>query len=203
MVAEVAIGRKTQLRRSGGGFGKAESETFIPGLSGVCRADDHLSLLLCDRRLGGKISQRLCQRPGLAAAQDGFFEGFIGKPLNPFLFLAVYGHYRTDRFFRRAEWGGKGQQNYDARTGCFGAGRGGLLRNQAGCAGWGEVLSDSRFQPVFPMTVLAAMGQLFYSMSLAMGIMVTYGSYMKKGRRSEKSVKQIELFDTGMALWPG
>ena len=29
-------------------------------------------------------------------------------------------------------------------------------------------------------TVLAAMGQLFYSMSLAMGIMVTYGSYMKK-----------------------
>ena len=30
-------------------------------------------------------------------------------------------------------------------------------------------------------TVLAAMGQLFYSMSLAMGIMITYGSYMKKG----------------------
>ena len=30
------------------------------------------------------------------------------------------------------------------------------------------------------MTVIAAMGQLFYSMSLAMGIMITYGSYMKK-----------------------
>ena len=29
-------------------------------------------------------------------------------------------------------------------------------------------------------TVLAAMGQLFYSMSLAMGIMITYGSYMKR-----------------------
>ena len=29
-------------------------------------------------------------------------------------------------------------------------------------------------------TVIAAMGQLFYSMSLAMGIMITYGSYMRK-----------------------
>ena len=58
----------------------------------------------------------------------------------------------------------------------------------------------SRFSP---MTVLAAMGQLFYSMSLAMGIMVTYGSYMKKEDDLEKSVKQIELFDTGMAFVAG
>ena len=52
-------------------------------------------------------------------------------------------------------------------------------------------------------TVLAAMGQLFYSMSLAMGIMITYGSYMKKDVHIESSVKQIELFDTGIALFAG
>lgn len=52
-------------------------------------------------------------------------------------------------------------------------------------------------------TVLAAMGQLFYSMSLAMGIMITYGSYMKKEIRLESSVKQIELFDTGIAFLAG
>ena len=52
-------------------------------------------------------------------------------------------------------------------------------------------------------TVLAAMGQLFYSMSLAMGIMITYGSYMKKDIRLESSVKQIELFDTGIAFLAG
>ena len=51
-------------------------------------------------------------------------------------------------------------------------------------------------------TVLAALGQLFYSMSLAMGIMITYGSYMKKDVDLEKSVKQIEIFDTGFAF-PG
>ena len=52
-------------------------------------------------------------------------------------------------------------------------------------------------------TVLAAMGQLFYSMSLAMGIMITYGSYMKKENSLEQSVRQIELFDTGIAFMAG
>ena len=52
-------------------------------------------------------------------------------------------------------------------------------------------------------TVLAAMGQLFYSMSLAMGIMITYGSYMKKDVNLESSVRQIELFDTGIAFLAG
>ena len=52
-------------------------------------------------------------------------------------------------------------------------------------------------------TVVAAMGQLFYSMSLAMGIMVTYGSYMKKEDNLEKSVRNIELFDTGIAFLSG
>lgn len=52
-------------------------------------------------------------------------------------------------------------------------------------------------------TVLAALGQLFYSMSLAMGIMITYGSYMKKDANLESSVGQIELFDTGIAFIAG
>ncbi len=52
-------------------------------------------------------------------------------------------------------------------------------------------------------TVLAAMGQLFYSMSLAMGIMITYGSYMKKEVSIESSVRNIEIFDTGIAFLAG
>lgn len=47
------------------------------------------------------------------------------------------------------------------------------------------------------------MGQLFYSMSLAMGIMITYGSYMKKDSHLEASVRQIELFDTAIAFLAG
>ena len=52
-------------------------------------------------------------------------------------------------------------------------------------------------------TVLAAMGQLFYSMSLAMGIMITYGSYVKKEDNIETCVRQIEIFDTGVAFLAG
>nr|WP_304970596.1 sodium-dependent transporter [uncultured Schaedlerella sp.] len=52
-------------------------------------------------------------------------------------------------------------------------------------------------------TLLSAMGQLFYSMSLAMGIMITYGSYMKKSTNLESSVRQIEIFDTGIAFFAG
>ncbi len=53
------------------------------------------------------------------------------------------------------------------------------------------------------MTVVAAMGQLFYSMSLAMGIMITFGSYMKKDIAIDKSIHQIEIFDTGVAFLAG
>ncbi|MBQ8826328.1 MAG: sodium-dependent transporter [Oscillospiraceae bacterium] len=52
-------------------------------------------------------------------------------------------------------------------------------------------------------TVIAAMGQLFYSMSLAMGIMITYGSYMRKEDNLESSVRQIEIFDTAIAFLAG
>lgn len=52
-------------------------------------------------------------------------------------------------------------------------------------------------------TVVAAIGQLFYSMSLAMGIMITYGSYMRKEDSIETSVRQIEIFDTIVAFLSG
>ena len=52
-------------------------------------------------------------------------------------------------------------------------------------------------------TVLGAVGQLFYSMSLAMGIMITYGSYMKKDISIERSVRQISMLDTSVAFLAG
>ncbi len=51
--------------------------------------------------------------------------------------------------------------------------------------------------------VTDAMGQLFYSISVAMGIMITYGSYVKKDTDLTKSVNQIEIFDTAVAFLAG
>ncbi len=53
------------------------------------------------------------------------------------------------------------------------------------------------------MTVIAAMGQMFYSLSIAMGILYTYGSYLGKDVDIERSTIQVELFDTGIALLGG
>ena len=53
------------------------------------------------------------------------------------------------------------------------------------------------------MTVVAAMGQMFYSLSIAMGVLYTYGSYIGKDMDIEKSTKQVELFDTAIALLAG
>lgn len=52
-------------------------------------------------------------------------------------------------------------------------------------------------------TILGAMGQMFYSLSLAMGIMITYGSYMRKTDSIEKCVRRIEVFDTLIAVVAG
>ena len=53
------------------------------------------------------------------------------------------------------------------------------------------------------IVVLDAMGQLFYSISVAMGIMVTYGSYFKDESNLMRSVNQIEIFDTLVAFLAG
>ena len=53
------------------------------------------------------------------------------------------------------------------------------------------------------MTVVSAMGQMFYSLSIAMGILVTFGSYMKKETSIESSTRNVEIFDTAIAIMAG
>ena len=53
------------------------------------------------------------------------------------------------------------------------------------------------------MTVVAAMGQMFYSLSIAMGILYTYGSYIGKDVDLEKTTTQVEIFDTAIAMLAG
>ena len=53
------------------------------------------------------------------------------------------------------------------------------------------------------MTVVAAMGQMFYFLSIAMGILITFGSYMKKDSSIEDSTRNVEVFDTAIAIMAG
>ena len=51
--------------------------------------------------------------------------------------------------------------------------------------------------------MVTAMGQMFYSLSIAMGILITFGSYMKKDISIEGSAEHVEIFDTAIAIMAG
>lgn len=53
------------------------------------------------------------------------------------------------------------------------------------------------------MTVVSAMGQMFYSLSIAMGILITFGSYMKDDVAIEGATVNVEFFDTAIAIMAG
>lgn len=55
----------------------------------------------------------------------------------------------------------------------------------------------------FLQITLDAMSQLFFSLSVSMGIMITYGSYVKPDVDLGKSVSLIEIMDTGVAFLAG
>ncbi len=66
-----------------------------------------------------------------------------------------------------------------------------------------EFLVKPDFSVVTPATVLNALGQAFFSLSLGMGAMITYGSYLPKSADLAKSGAWVALFDTGIALLAG
>ncbi len=59
------------------------------------------------------------------------------------------------------------------------------------------------FSAINVSTILAALGQVFFSLSLGMGCMITYGSYLSKDENIPQSATLIPLLDTGVALLAG
>ena len=53
------------------------------------------------------------------------------------------------------------------------------------------------------MTVVSALGQMFYSLSIAMGILITFGSYTRREVDIEQTTAQVEIFDTAIAILAG
>ncbi len=121
-----------------------------------------------------------------AAADDGFFTAFIEKPAEPVLWLAIFIAGTAVVVLCGVE---KGIEKVSKILMPI------LVLLSVGIAIYTVTLPGAwegvkyYFTPDFrkfsPMTVLAALGQLFYSMSLAMGIMITYGSYMRQDMNLE------------------
>ena len=203
MTAEIALGRKTGLSAIGAFRKLNKKYSFIGYLAALVP----IIILPYYSVIGGWVIKYLtafASGQTKAAAKDGYFEAFIGETGEPILWLAIFVLVTAVVVFLGVE---KGIEKVSKALMPL------LVLLTVGIAIYSVTLPgawDGLLYYITPdfsrfsfTTVVAAMGQLFYSMSLAMGIMITYGSYMKKDVNLEKSVAQIEVFDTGIAFFAG
>ena len=154
---------------------------------------------------------------GVQAAGDGYFKGYITSTWQPILLLVVFLGITAFVVFKGVDKGIESTsriimplllllilgisifsltlKNTDAqgvtRTGLDGL-KIYLIPNLEGLTAKG-----------FFTVLMDAMGQLFYSLSVAMGIMIAYGSYVNDDANLAKSINQIEIFDTVVAFLAG
>ncbi len=203
LTAEISIGRKTGLSAIGA-FKKLSSKyAFIGYLASIVP----IIILPYYCVIGGWVTKYFAvfvMGQGATLAADSFFGGFIGQPVQPVLWFSIYLGLTALVVLFGVE---KGIEKVSKVMMPI------LIVLSIIIAIYTMFLPGAMegvkyyllpdFSKFSVTTVLAAMGQLFYSMSLAMGIMITYGSYMKKDVNVESAVHQIELFDTGIAFLAG
>ena len=204
MIAEIGIGRKTGL--SAIGAFKALDKRF--GFLGVLTSAVPIIILPYYSVIGGwviKYFVTFVSGGAHAAADDSYFTTFIGSsPAEPigwfFLFIALTAIIVLFGVEKGVE---KVSKIMMPVLIVLTIGISVYVVTRPGALDGVLYYIKPNLKDFSPTTIFAAMGQLFYSMSLAMGIMVTYGSYMKKDNHMEKSVRQIELFDTAIAFMAG
>lgn len=154
---------------------------------------------------------------GIAAAADGYFTGFITAQYAPIVYMAIFMAMIAFIVYRGVNKGIESSSkilmpalllmvifisifNLTIRyTDADGVTRTGLEGLKVFVVPSLEGITFGKFVNV----VIDAMGQLFFSLSVAMGIMVTYGSYVSDDANLNKSINRIEIFDTLIAFLAG
>ncbi len=203
MVAEVGIGRKTGLSPIGA-FSKLNKKYTFIGVLASCVA---AIILPYYSVIGGWVMKYFTlYATGNHAlmAGENFFNSFIGESWQPLIWLVIFIGITTAVVLGGVKNGIEKASKILMPV---------LIVLSIGVAIYSVTLPGAMegvkyfllpdFSRFSGQTILAAMGQMFYSMSLAMGIMITYGSYLRKEDDLEKSVSHIEWFDTGIAILAG
>ena len=170
--------------------------------------------------IGGWISKYLfvyLVSDGTEAAADGYFTSFITSDIAPIVFMLIFLALTAWSVFRGVE---KGIEKFSkiimpglilliviisifcltlSHTAADGTVRTGMQGLSVYLKPDFHGLTVKRFLEI----LLDAMSQLFFSLSVSMGIMITYGSYVKNDVDLNKATNQIELFDTGVAFLAG
>lgn len=203
MLTEIALGRKTRLSAIGAYKALDKRFSFLGYLSSA--VPFIITPYYCV--IGGWVLKYLTvflTNNVSAAAADDYFGNYITQPVEPVIFFLIYVAIGVIVVMLGVEGGIEKASRLmmpvlvliTIVVAVFGMMQPGAMEGV-------KYYLKPDFSRFSATTVLAAMGQLFYSMSLAMGIMITYGSYMKKENHLTQSVRQIEIFDTGIAFMAG
>lgn len=203
MITEVSLGRKTGLSAAGA-FKKLDNRFGFVGVL-ACIVPFIITPYYCV--IGGWVIKYMVSflsgHVGTTAGDD-FFTNFIAQPVEPIIWFAIFVLLTSVVVIIGVQ---KGIEKASTilmpvlivliiaiSLYCI---------TRPGAAAGVKYYLFPDIRHFSATTVLAAMGQLFYSMSLAMGIMITYGSYMKKDDDVRDSVRKIEIFDTLIAFLAG
>lgn len=215
LVSEIAIGRKTKkspLRAYG---------ELHPGWRWIGKFAVIVPFLIFPYYcvIGGwvmKYALVYLTGNGAAATEDGYFTSFITSPVEPVVLLAVFIAFNSFVIYKGIN---KGIERISKilmpilvilvmAIAVFALTMhhtdGNITRTGLDGLKVYMVPDLSGITPgSFLKVLLDAMGQLFYSISVAMGIMITYGSYLDDKENLIRSANYIELFDTGVAFLAG
>lgn len=216
LTTEVAIGRKTKQSPLTA-YGKVKKGWKFLGVL-ACLVPVIILPYYCV--IGGWVIKYFIAYltgEGTAAASDGYFTGFITGEIQPIVMLVIFLGVVAFIIFRGVNKGIESSSKvimpvllllvigiavfsvtirYTDEAGVTRNGLEGLRI---------YVVPDLKGLTVkgFFSVLLDAMGQLFFSLSVAMGIMIAYGSYVKDDANLVKSINQIEIFDTAVAFLAG
>lgn len=203
MITEIAIGRKTRKSLL---YAYGELHPKF-GFLGIVASSVPIIIFPYYCVIGGWVTKYLTiyvTGQAGAAADDAYFGSFISNTVNPILCLFVFLFFTAAVVMFGVE---KGIERVSRVMMPL------LVLLAVGVSIYSLTLDGALaglvyyLKPDFSQfsikTIIAAMGQLFYSMSIAMGIMITYGSYMRQEDNLEASVRHIEIFDTAIAFLAG
>ena len=216
LTTDVAIGRKTK-KNALKAFGALKKRW---GFLGYLTFLVPTLIMTYYSVIGGWITKYFVSyvvSDGSALAEDGYFTSFITSKVAPIVFMLIFLALTAWIVYRGVE---KGIEKFSSfimlglivlivviavfsltlsHTDADGTVRTGMQGLMVYLKPDFTGLTVKRFLEI----LLDAMSQLFFSLSVSMGIMVTYGSYVKDDVNLSKAMNQIELFDTGVAVFAG
>ena len=203
MITEIAIGRKTR-RSPMEAYGKLNKKWKWLGYISTAVP---VIILPYYCVIGGwviKYAAIMITGGVQQAAGDGYFASFIAQPFEPLIWFFLYATATALVVFLGVDKGIEKMSKYLMPVLLvLTIGLSIFVICQPGAMEGVVYYLKPDFSKLSVMTFVAALGQLFFSMSLAMGIMITYGSYAKSDSNIVSSTRQIESFDTAVAFLAG